>query len=150
MLRPIRPEGHRGGLVGPDARRGQERLKGFKNIQFAEGRLEELPLKAGSVDAAVCLLSCTTSPNPKKAVAEMRACCARAELPCGRHGRAPRTEYKQAMGHQHLGFSPDTIKSMFRGRAQRPSNLGSAARCGREGPWLFSTATGRAAENVKY
>lgn len=129
---------------GPMLGAARERLKGFKNIQFAEGRLEELPLKSGSVDAAVCLLVLHHVAEPAKALAEMR----RALRPGGtalvvdmvEHTRA---EYRQAMGHQHLGFSPEAIKSMFRAAGLSDVRIWDLPRdADAKGPGLFA-ATGR-------
>src|SRR3954470_5401496 len=50
----------------------RKRLGGVKNVQFVAGGFEKLPIGAGSVDAAVCILVLHHLSDPAGALAEMR------------------------------------------------------------------------------
>lgn len=83
----------------------QKRLSDHTNIDFVRGDLEKLPIKTGSVDAAVCMLVLHHVPDPSLVCAEL----ARILKPTGtclivdmiEHDRAA---YKHTMGHRWLGF----------------------------------------------
>ncbi len=88
------------------------------NVQLARGELSSLPLKDRSVDAAVCVLVLHHVPQPVAALKEIRRV-----LRSDRAGGVAlvidmvehdREEYRQTMGHAHLGFSPATLRGMFR------------------------------------
>lgn len=94
----------------------RRRLSGFSNVEFLEGSLTALPLAEASANAAVCLLVLHHLEDPGAAMPEI----ARILKPKGtvlivdmvRHDRS---EYRQTMGHKHLGFTRQEIESMFEG-----------------------------------
>ncbi|TNF26938.1 MAG: methyltransferase domain-containing protein [Deltaproteobacteria bacterium] len=83
------------------------------NVELLEGDLAALPLPAESVDAALLLLVLHHIADPIAALAEAR----RILRPGGvvvaldmvAHDRA---EYRQTMGHQHLGFGADAFRAL--------------------------------------
>lgn len=91
-----------------------KRLSNFKNVEFLRGELEHLPLKDGSVDAAVCVLVLHHLEEPGKALAEM----SRILRPGGvalivdmlEHDRAA---YRHSMGHRWLGFGIPQLVRMI-------------------------------------
>lgn len=95
----------------------RQRLEGAGNVQFAAGALEKLPLKDASVDATVCILVLHHVPEPIAALREMRRV-----VRGGRGGVSlvvdmiehDREEYRQMMGHAHLGFAPGQMESMMK------------------------------------
>lgn len=96
----------------------RKRLNGAAGVEFLEGELEALPLDAGSVDAAVCLLVLHHLADPAGAIREM-ARIVRTERGGGvalvvdmiEHQRV---EYRHTMGHRHLGFSPGEVEAWMR------------------------------------
>lgn len=89
----------------------RKRLGAASAVEYREGSLESLPLSDGSVDAAVCSLVLHHIDAPEAAVGEMFRV-----LRTERGGgvalvvdmlRHKRTEYRQTMGHKHLGFAPE-------------------------------------------
>ena len=92
----------------------KERLSGVKNVEYVEAKLEELGLPTSSVDAAVMVLVLHHMPEPVRVLREAR----RLVRPGGpllvvdmvRHDRA---DYRQSMGHRHLGFSDATMKDLL-------------------------------------
>lgn len=129
----------------------RRRLADFSNVEFLEGSLPSLPLADSSADASVCLLVLHHLADPSPAAAEI----ARILKPGGtvllvdmvRHDRA---EYRQTMGHKHLGFSRQSIESMFQ-------TAGLAELSYRElpgepdarGPGLFVATASKPAEQSK-
>jgi ubiquinone/menaquinone biosynthesis C-methylase UbiE/DNA-binding transcriptional ArsR family regulator len=93
------------------------RLEGVKNVEFLAGALEKLPLKDAGVDATVCMLVLHHVPEPVLALREMRR-VVRADAGGGvclivdmiEHDRE---EYRQTMGHTHLGFAPRRMEEMI-------------------------------------
>lgn len=95
-------------------RAARQRLDGSKNISFKRGDLGSLPLDDASVDAAVCVLVLHHLDKPEDAVREMR----RILKPGGRAlvvdmYEHDRREYRQQMGHKHLGFSESRARAML-------------------------------------
>lgn len=94
----------------------RRRLAGVRNVEFACGPIEKMPLDSGSVDAAVCVLVLHHLEKPALALAEMR----RVLRPS--RGVAlvvdmldhDRDEYRRTMGHRHLGFARPQIHELFR------------------------------------
>jgi ArsR family transcriptional regulator len=93
-------------------------LAGAKNVEFVAGELESLPLRKASVDAAVCMLVLHHVADPAAALRHMRRIL--------RDDRAgglalivdmrehERKEYRQSMGHKHLGFAPHAMERLMR------------------------------------
>jgi SAM-dependent methyltransferase len=92
----------------------RKRLSGAKNVEFVAGEASNLPLKTGSVDAAVSVLVLHHLAEPGSALREM----ARVVRPGGavlvvdmvEHGRE---EYRRTMGHVHLGFERARVEGWF-------------------------------------
>lgn len=89
----------------------KQRLEGVSNVELRHGELERLPLRSGTLDAAIMMLVLHYLPDPARALAE----AARTVKPGGRlllvdmlpHERV---EYQQQMGHVWLGFGEDQIR----------------------------------------
>ena len=94
----------------------RQRLGGAGNVDLRNGDLENLPIAAGELDAAMLSLVLHYSPSPARALAEV----ARALRPGGRvlvvdmlpHERQ---EYQQQMGHVWLGFSEKQMTRFLTG-----------------------------------
>jgi len=119
-------------------------------VDLKLGELSDLPIPDGSVDAAVCLLVLHYVEEPAAAIAEASRVL-RADRGGGvalivemlEHQRA---EYRQRMGHKHLGFDPDVFGGMMRDagfRDVRTRVLPTEPKA--TGPGLF-VATGRVTE----
>jgi len=88
----------------------RQRLGAARNVDLRQGELENLPMEAGELDAAMLSLVLHYSPSPGRALAEV----GRVLRPGGRalvvdmlpHDRQ---EYQQQMGHVWLGFSDKQI-----------------------------------------
>jgi len=92
----------------------RKRLKGLMNVRFVDGPIEAIPLDPGAVDAALMFMVLHHVEQPIEALGEMR----RILKPGGKAlvvdmYEHDREEYRQAMGHRHLGFSKGAIKSMM-------------------------------------
>ncbi len=94
------------------------RLDSAKNVQFAAGSLEKLPIKDAAIDAAACILVLHHIPDPLKALKEMKR-----TLRADRGGglvlivdmvKHDREDYRHTMGHSHLGFSSEAITTLLR------------------------------------
>jgi ubiquinone/menaquinone biosynthesis C-methylase UbiE len=92
------------------------RLGDTRNVELRQGELENLPMDAGELDAAMLSLVLHYSPAPARALAE----AGRVLRPDGRvlvvdmlpHDRQ---EYQQQMGHVWLGFSERQIGRILGG-----------------------------------
>jgi len=90
----------------------RRRLAQFDNVDVLAGEAHEAPLSDASVDLAVSSLLLHHVERPEAVIAEM----SRVLRPGGRalvidmlpHSRL---EYRQSMGHAHLGFDPDWTRS---------------------------------------
>ncbi len=87
------------------------------HVEFKRAELTDLPFEDGSIDAAVCMLVLHHVADPVEVLSEMRRV-----LSTQRHGGLAlvidmlahqRADYRRAMGHEHLGFSPDQIESLM-------------------------------------
>ncbi len=83
------------------------------NVTVAAGRLDQLPLGSGSIDLALCQLVLHHVRDLGPVFAEV----ARVLTPGGRlvildMVEHDREEYRETMGHQHLGFSADTVRAL--------------------------------------
>ncbi|MCC6284542.1 MAG: metalloregulator ArsR/SmtB family transcription factor [Phycisphaerales bacterium] len=125
----------------------RKRLAGAKNVEWRIGSIEEPPLDAGEVDAAMCLLVLHHVEAPLAALAGIRRVLRRSNgggtlvvVDMVEHDRA---EYKHDLGHRHLGFSGERMLDMlaqagFAGARFRELPSDPEGR----GPGLF-VATGR-------
>jgi ubiquinone/menaquinone biosynthesis C-methylase UbiE/DNA-binding transcriptional ArsR family regulator len=94
----------------------RQRLGGARNVDLRQGELENLPIAAGELDAAMLSLVLHYSASPARALAEV----GRVVRPGGRvlvvdmlpHERQ---EYQQQMGHVWLGFSEKQIARFLEG-----------------------------------
>ena len=121
------------------------RLAGVQSVEFVQGDLEALPLADASVDAAVSLLVLHHIPDTQRAIDEM----ARVLGTDAGGGVAllvdmlehDRVEYRQSMGHLHLGFCPLQIAAQMRDAGFARVEM---RELGREtqgkGPGLFAAA----------
>jgi len=130
----------------PMLQAARQRLRGRKNVRFAVGAMDSLPLADAGVDAAVCVLVMHHIADPAAALREIRRV-----LRKDRAGGVAlivdmvehdREEYRQTMGHSHLGFSGPAITALMRDTGFKdirvePLPTDTAAR----GPGLFA-ATG--------
>lgn len=122
----------------------ERRLSGATNVRFVRASAESLPLEDGCVDAATCLLVLHHVPAPAEALREM----ARVVRPGGvvlvvdmfPHDRAI---YRHTMGHEHLGFSEETVcGAMAAAGLEGVRVTGLTTPSDARGPGLFA-ATGR-------
>jgi len=90
---------------------------GSDHIDFVVGDLSNVPLSAGSVDAAVCMLVIHHIDEPVEALREVRRV-----LTSERGGGVlllvdmcehTNDEFRRGMGHKHLGFSNQTVIGMM-------------------------------------
>ncbi|GAB4518288.1 MAG: metalloregulator ArsR/SmtB family transcription factor [Phycisphaerales bacterium] len=116
-----------------------KRLAGLDNVRFVEGGAEKLPLKDASVDAVTCLLVLHHIDDVDQVMREF----ARVIRPGGvalivdmhEHDR---DEYRQQMGHAHLGFSEARIRSMYTDAGfDTPAIASQATHPDARGPGLF-------------
>lgn len=102
---------------GPMLEAAKKRLSGAgaaKNVRFADGPIEALPLKDQSVDAAVCVLVLHHVRELDDGVSELF----RVVRPGGRAliidmYEHDRETYRHTMGHAHLGFSAERIRALM-------------------------------------
>lgn len=124
---------------GPMLDAARQRLNEQGNIEFVQGDLEALPLDDAGVDAAICILVLHHLDDPLPALREMR----RIIKPGGIAliiDMYPHThdEYRETMGHAHLGFSEDRVREMYAEAGfKRPSVSPLPADPRAQGPGLF-------------
>ncbi len=95
----------------------RRRLAEYANVRFVEADLTRTPVRAGSVDAAVCLLVLHHVEEPAGVIRQMARMLRTARgggvalvVDITRHDRA---EYRHEMGHRHQGFAPEAVRGMF-------------------------------------
>ncbi len=91
----------------------RKRLSGLSNVTLRQGDLNALPIADGELDAALCILVLHHLDDPAGALREMaRAVSARGRVVLIDMVEHDRVEYRQTMGHRHLGFSEATLASL--------------------------------------
>ncbi len=96
----------------------QKRLHGARNVEYRVGTLEALPLADESVDAVTCLLVLHHVEEPVRVLREMhrvlrtyRGGGLAVIVDMVAHDRA---EYREQLGHRHLGFAHEEMERMLR------------------------------------
>lgn len=125
----------------------RERLGALPGVEFVQGEAEALPLADASVDAVVLSLVLHHLEHPEGALRE-----AARVLRTDRGGGVAlvldmaaheRREYRERMGHVHLGFAPEAIAALFADTGfQSPSVVALPTDPDGSGPGLFA-ASGR-------
>jgi len=117
----------------------RRRLRGLENVEFVTAEADDVPLGDGAVDAAVCVLVLHHLASPESAIREMgrlvRAGGTVVVVDMYPHGH---DEFRERMGHQHLGFGEDEVVGMLESAgfdevSVRPLWLETSVR----GPGLF-------------
>lgn len=122
----------------------RQRLAPFKNVEFVRGDLEKIPLANASVDVAAMMLVLHHITEPDAAIAEARRIIrpggALVLLDMVAHDRA---DYRQTMGHKHLGFARPNVEGMLSAAGFKEINHRELPRdTSARGPGLFA-AIGR-------
>ncbi len=89
------------------------RTADLPNVTVSAGQLDQLPIGGGSIDLALCQLVLHHVRELGPVFAEV----ARVLVPGGRFVivdmvEHDREEYRETMGHQHLGFTPETVRTL--------------------------------------
>ncbi len=126
----------------------RERVAGLPRVELRRGLLDALPLDSASIDVALCQLVLHHVRDLPPVFAELR----RVLVPGGRWvildmAEHDREEYRDTMGHQHRGFSEQTLAGLAEGAglrltAYRPLPADPAA----QGPSLALAVLERAPE----
>ena len=91
-----------------------ERLDHPGNVDFRLGTLEALPIEPGSLDLAMIVLVLHHLAEPGRAIREAtRALKPRGRLIVADMMPHEHADYREAMGHQWLGFEAETIRGWF-------------------------------------
>lgn len=90
------------------------RCAGVGNVELVRASLDDLPLASGTIDAALCMLVLHHQALVRPVLAEAR----RVLAPGGRlvildMVEHDRVDYRQTMGHHHLGFSEETVRTLL-------------------------------------
>jgi ArsR family transcriptional regulator len=122
------------------------RLDGAENVRFVRGSVDDIPLEDNSVDACVMVLVLHHLQDIETPFQEMRRITRDGGMALVidmyEHGR---TEYRNTMGHMHLGFSEQRITELYtKAGFETPRIFPIPAKKGTKGPSLFA-ASGRAA-----
>lgn len=93
-----------------------ERTAELDNVELKAGLLDALPIATGTVDLALCQLVL----HHVRELAPVFAEVARVLAPRGRWVLVDmvehdREEYRETMGHQHLGFSRESVRALAKG-----------------------------------
>lgn len=124
---------------------GRRRLSDSGNVEFLEAELESLPLEDASVDAATLFLVLHHVADPARAMEEVARVLRR-----DRGGGLAvvvdmvdhdRDEYRQTMGHKHLGFSEARVLELFeRAGFEEPRLRRLVPSPDAKGPTLFAAS----------
>jgi ArsR family transcriptional regulator len=91
----------------------RKRLREFANVEVRKGSIEALPAKAGEFDACVISLVLHHLRTPETALASVRKVLAKQGvvivIDMVAHNRS---EYRTTMGHEHLGFSEQSLAAL--------------------------------------
>ncbi|MFH1463087.1 MAG: metalloregulator ArsR/SmtB family transcription factor [Pseudomonadota bacterium] len=123
----------------------RQRAQGLPNVELLQGALEALPLSAAAVDAALCMLVLHHVEDLPAVLREV----ARILAPGGRlvvldMVEHDRQEYRQTMGHRHLGFSEEGLGAVARAAGLVPRSWHRLAPDPAAlGPGLFLAVFGR-------
>ena len=89
----------------------RERLRDRPNVEVRQGTLEALPIEPGSLDLAFVVLVLHHLTEPHRAIEEAaRGLAAGGRLVVLDMMPHERTDYRERMGHQWLGFDQETIE----------------------------------------
>ena len=104
-------------VSGPMLEAARERLKDTTNVTFVEAVAEKLPIPDRTVDAGVAVLVLHHIADPgtflREAARVLRSSRAGGTLLIVDMVEHDRDEYRQTMGHQHLGFSKLTMTRLL-------------------------------------
>ena len=119
-----------------------QRLDGAANVRFVRGALDELPLEDGSVDACVMALVLHHIGDADAPMREMRRVTRTGGtalvIDMFEHNR---DEYRNTMGHAHLGFSDAQINALFTTAGFTPPRVFPIpSPKGAKGPSLFAAS----------
>lgn len=123
----------------------RKRLATFRNVEFRQGDIFTLPLKAGEADVLVMMLVLHHLDDPGAALKGIaRVMGQGARLLIVDMVRHDRTSYQHTMGHRHLGFAESELRDLARGAGLklarytrlRPDTQG-------KGPGLFTALVER-------
>jgi ArsR family transcriptional regulator len=126
-------------------RAARARLADLGNVDIRRGELESLPLEDGSLDAAFLVLVLPYAAEPGRVIAE----AARVLRPGGRMlvtDLAPheRSEYRQTLGHQWLGFGAARMTEWLGQAGMREVRYRTCpAETAAKGPMLFTAVATR-------
>jgi len=91
----------------------RRRLAGHRHVEFRQGGLEDLPLKAGEVHAAVMMLVLHHVPDPAVVLQETRRVLRRGgALLVVDMAPHDRRALAASMGHVHMGFAEATMRQL--------------------------------------
>lgn len=126
------------------------RLAGRKNVEFRRGDIESLPGKPGEFDAAVVMLLLHHVDDPAAALASVGRTVREGGpilvVDMVPHGHE---DYRQAMGHRHLGFSEAQLKAHAKAAGLALRTFASLpADTQRKGPRLFAAVLARAGKST--
>jgi ArsR family transcriptional regulator len=105
-------------VSGPMLDAARERLKDAANVTFVEAVAEKLPIPDRTIDAAVAVLVLHHIADPAAFLGEsarvLRTARAGGTLLIVDMVEHDRAEYRQTMGHQHLGFSSQAMTRLLK------------------------------------
>jgi len=126
------------------------RLAGRKNVEFRRGDIESLPGKPGEFDAAVVMLLLHHVDDPAAALASVGRTVREGGpilvVDMVPHGQE---DYRQAMGHRHLGFSEAQLKAHAKAAGLALRMFAALpADTQRKGPRLFAAVLARVGKST--